>query len=184
MIRYFLVALFVFVGATVVHGQATDGKEIVSRFMAAVIPDPGAGREASLSRVVDKYFAVNEFAEKALGEDLGSISAELREAYLRSYRALLVRFIRKRISNLSRDDFQILGLKKGAGQVDLVYSRIKNSSSREHDVIWYVHRGQIVEIAYNGALVTERQRSEFESIISRSADGLKSLPPALDTLDP
>lgn len=166
--------------------RAADKANQVARFVAAVAEAGANNSDEALARAVGRYIAVAEMAASAAGGKDAGFSDALHIRYLQSYRALLHRFLKKRLDRLRPESLAILGVKQAGNGIELVYTRLRLPPDSDHDIIWYVLQTGtpgIVDVAYDGIRFTDRQRQEFDAILDRHGGDLTVLPNAIDALD-
>jgi phospholipid transport system substrate-binding protein len=170
------------------HGpaKASPASDLVARFVeTAAIAEPG--QDERLLQRLREFFDMDSMALSALGEMSATVSGQLRTRYVASQNRLLVRVIKRHLGAVRPSALKVVGTRRLDDAKELVVTRVRLDDGREKEVMWYVGvKGapRIVDLAYDGLLVSEMQRREFANIVHVNSGDLNALPDAIDRLNP
>ena len=167
---------------------ATAPAADAERFIAAlgertmrVLDRPGsdqAARAGGMSEVLDQAVDIDVVARLVLGRHWRAASDAQRREYVALFRTYVLATLSQRFSYYTGSErFEINGSRDAGGDDTLVNSRIVYTGYPPTHIDWRVRRDgdrlMIVDIVAEGVSLLVTNRSEFDSIVSRSGiDGL------------
>jgi ABC-type transporter MlaC component len=154
---------------------------------AAAGPSEKAKADGKPEFPLQDYVDIGHMAAHALGAPWQRMGEAEQERFLAAYRRLLERTLRSYIETMRLQQTTLLGIRPLDADTDMVATRLVLKDGKERDILWHVRLSpplRIVDLVYDGVLVSARQRREFETILRMHADDVTALPQAIDKLTP
>lgn len=141
---------------------------------------PDAQREARIRQLLTDYFAVDAIGQWVLGRYWASATPEQREQYLKLFRDMIVVTYRDKFKRYSGETLEISDVVAEGDGDAIVQTEIGRPGAGDPiNVGWRVRaaagRMQIVDVIVEGVSMSQTQRSEFGSVISRGGGDVSVL---------
>lgn len=172
------------VGAAISENQARDFIQGLSDKAVAALTEPGVPdeqREARIRALLDDYFAVDAIGQWVLGRYWRTANAQQQQDYLRLFRDMIVVTYTERFKRYSGQTLGVGRVVSGAdGEDAIVQSQIvQPGAGPPLNVDWRVRSTngtmKIVDVIVEGVSMSQTQRSEFGSVLSRAGGDMTVL---------
>lgn len=165
-------------------GQARAFVQGLADKAVAALTEPGvpdAQREARIRQLLDDYFAVDTIGQWVLGRYWRGADPEQRRQYLQLFRDMIVVTYMDRFKRYSGQTLTVSNVVGEADSQDaIVQTQITQPGAPNPvNVGWRVRSGEsgmkIVDVIVEGVSMSQTQRSEFGSVISRGGGDVSVL---------